>query len=100
LLEKTTLHLQTDGKKFSIGIDGGASLEITEKDANAVAKIGDGAVSAAIAEELKTYVDTKIKVHADSHVHPTAMGNSGPATTQLDAYDDAITSSHLKFPSG
>ncbi len=100
LLENTTLRLQTDGKKFTIGIDGGASLEVTEKDANAIATIGDGAVSASIAENLKTYIDTSVKIHVDSHVHPDAMGGTGPPTTQMPAYDDAITSSHLKFPDG
>lgn len=100
LLENTTLHLQTAGKKLSIGIDGGVGLVISEKDSDAVATIGDGAVSGVIAENLKTYIDNAVKLHADSHIHPTAMGDSGTAKTQMDAYDDAITSSHLKFPDG
>jgi hypothetical protein len=100
LLEQTTLHLQTDGKKFIINIDGGTSLEITEKDLDTVATIGDGAVSAAIAENLKTYIDNSVKMTYDVHVHPTAMGNSGPPAVALPAYDAAITSGHLKFPDG
>jgi len=100
LLDKTVLHLQTDGKKFVIEIDGGAGMEVADKDANAVATIGDGAKSAVIAEELKAYIDSSVKVHADSHQHPTAMGLSGVAATQMDAYDDAITSTHLKIPDG
>lgn len=100
LLETTTLHLQTEGKKLTVGIDGGASLEIADKDSNAVATIGDGAVHAPIAENLKTYIDNSVKIHIDGHLHPTAMGNSGPPITQMPAYDDSITSSHLTFPDG
>lgn len=100
LLEKTKLHLQTEGEKLVVEIDGGAALTIADKDDAAVATVGDGAVSGVIAENLKTYIDSKVKQHADSHQHPTAMGLSGPASTQMDAYDDVITSSHLKFPDG
>lgn len=100
LLENTILHLQTDGKKLSININGGAGLEISESNSDAVATVGDGAVSAAIAENLKTYIDNQVKLHADTHVHSTAMGLSGPASTPMQAYDDSITSSHLKFPNG
>jgi hypothetical protein len=100
LLETTTLHLQTEGKKLKIGIDGGDSLEIAGKNSDAVAKIGDGAVSAPIAENLKNYIDNSVKIHVDGHIHPTAMGNSGTPITQMPAYDDSITSSHLKFPNG
>jgi hypothetical protein len=100
LLEKTTLSLQTDGKKFTIGIDGGASLEITEKDANTTTKIGDGAVSAAIADNLKTYIDNSVKVYLDAHTHPDAFGGTGAPVTQMPAYASNITSTKLKFPNG
>ena len=100
LLETTTLHLQTEGKKLKIEIDGGESLEIAGKDSDTVATIGDGAVSATIAENLKNYIDNSVKIHVDGHIHPTAMGNSGAPVTQMPAYDDSITSNHLKFPNG
>lgn len=100
LLEKTTLRLQTVDKKFTIGIDGGAALEISEKDANTVTKLGDGAVSAAIADNLKTYIDNQVKVQIDAHVHPDAMGGTGVPTTQMPAYASNITSTKLKFPNG
>jgi hypothetical protein len=100
LLETTTLHLQTEGKKLKIEIDGGDSLEIAGKNSDTVAKIGDGVVSAPIAENLKNYIDNSVKIHVDGHIHPTAMGNSGTPITQMPAYDDSITSSHLKFPNG
>jgi hypothetical protein len=100
LLETTTLHLQTEGKKLKIEIDGGESLEIAGKDSDTVATIGDGVVSGTIAENLKNYIDNSVKIHVDGHIHPTAMGNSGTPVTQMPAYDDSITSSHLKFPNG
>lgn len=100
LLDKTVLHLQTDGKKLVVEIDGGAGMELAGKDAQAVATIGDGGKSAVIAEALKTYIDSQIKVKYDAHIHTTAMGNSGPPAEALPAYDDAITSTHLKFPDG
>jgi hypothetical protein len=100
LLETTTLHLQTEGKKLKIEIDGGDSLEIAGKDSGAITTMGDGAVSATIAESLKSYIDNSVKTYIDAHMHPTAMGNSGAPITQMPAYDDSITSSHLKFPDG
>lgn len=100
LLDTTKLHLQTEGKKLIVEIDGGSSLSIEEKDADTIATIGDGSKSVAIAEALKDYIDSSVKAEFDAHIHPTAMGNSGPPVTPLTGYDDTITSSHVKIPDG
>jgi len=50
----------------------GATLELTEKDANAALKLGDGAVHAAIFEQLQSWWDTVVlpKLNTfDTHVH-------------------------------
>jgi hypothetical protein len=79
---------------------GGSTLALEGKDADAVATLGDGAKSVAIAEALQSYIDDSIKAEFDTHTHPTGVGPSGPPAAPLTGYDAAITSSKLKIPDG
>jgi hypothetical protein len=100
ILDKHTLHFQSDNDQLIIGINGGASLTLADKDADATMTVGDGAVGVAIAPALKNYIDTEIKTKFDSHVHPDAMGGTGATATPLEPYDDAITSTKVNIPDG
>ena len=96
-----TVKLPT-ASKLTVQIDGGASLELDLKDAAAKLKLGDGAVHAAIAETLKTFLDTTLKAWLTAHTHPTGVGPSGPPSPApaYPVYNDAITSTKLAFPNG
>lgn len=99
ILDQHTLHFKLDGM-LELKLGGGATLNVEGADADAVATLGDGAMSVAIAEALQSYIDTSVKVEFDAHTHPTGMGPSGPPAAPLTAYDAAITSSKLKIPDG
>ncbi len=43
------------------------------------------------AEDLKAFIQ-QVKTYLDSHLHPTGVGPSGPPTTPMPAFDDAIIS--------
>jgi hypothetical protein len=100
LLGADTLHFKAADHTIELLLDGGASLKIEGKDADAVATLGDGAKSVAIAEALQTYIDSSLKAEFDAHTHPTGMGPSGPPAAPLTGYDSSITSSKLKIPDG
>ncbi len=100
LLNKNTIHFKAEDNQLTIGIDEGAAVDISGKDADTVTILGDGGKSAVIAEALKNYIDNTVKIHVDIHAHTDSMGGTGPPTTQLTAYDDAITSTKLLFPNG
>jgi len=99
---ESTVVLTSDGLEIKLGK--GAGLKITGKDGNAVTTLGDGGVKAAIADHLETFwTQFKAKLDAfDAHVHPTALGPSGPPAPLIvcPPYDQAITSNKLKFPDG
>jgi large exoprotein involved in heme utilization and adhesion len=99
ILDQHTLHVKVDGA-VELKLGGGATLNVEGADADAVATLGDGAMSVAIAEALQNYIDTSLKVEFDAHTHPTGMGPSGPPAAPMTAYDAAITSSKLKIPDG
>lgn len=92
--------------KYILDIDGGPTLELDLKDADATLKLGDGAVHAAIAETLQTFWDNNVKTTLETwggpsgHLHSTGVGPSGPPTPALTipAFDVAIISSKLSFP--
>lgn len=107
-----------------IALGGGNGVTVTDSEANAVTKLGDGAVSAVIAESLETWLNTvytpAIADMHDNHYHPlpdyitplhpgptaptiagstpggAAMAPVVPAS--LEDYDPDITSTHLVFP--
>lgn len=92
-----------DEASATVTVGGGASLTVEGSDADALITVGDGAVSVAIAETLKTYIEAVIEQFLKVHTHPTAMGPSGPPVeatlfSGALAYDDAITSTQVKIP--
>jgi len=98
IFDKHSITFASEDGKLTVGIDGGAGLQLANKDADATLKVGDGAVGVAIAPTLKTYIDSVVKVHADTHIHPDAMGGTGTIAAPIDGYDDAITSNKLTIP--
>jgi hypothetical protein len=104
LSHKETNSVVLEANKKTVTLDGGNSLTLENNEASATAKIGDGAVSVAIADHLQT-LWTQAKTQADlfdAHVHPSAMGPTGPpAPLQVfPAYDTAINSGKVTIPDG
>lgn len=100
--DASTVVISRDG--VEIRLSKGAGMTISGKDASATMVVGSGAVKAAIANHLETWwaqVKAKLDAH-DAHVHPTALGPSGPPIPPITAppYDARISSSKLKFPDG
>lgn len=117
------LHVAED--HVEVTLNSGVTLRLENKDADATLTLGDGAVAAAIADHLKTYINSLVeevaKMH-DDHTHPLAdfiapliplstvptIPGATPAPPSmkptipavLSDYDDAITSSKLTFPDG
>jgi hypothetical protein len=87
--------------KFEVKLDG-ETLLAQGKDGAATLKVGDGAKSVAIAEQLEifyTALQTKLTAF-DAHVHPTGVGPSGPPAPLIAAgsWDSAIASTKVKIP--
>lgn len=109
-----------------VTLGSGNGITVTNSEADAVTQLGDGAVSAVIAEALEdwlnnTYTPAIADMH-DNHYHPlpdyitplhpgptapTIAGSTpgGAAmapvvAASLEDYDPAITSTHLVFPEG
>lgn len=109
--ERLTAGFTENGAKIHIGadhvevtFDGGSTIKLEQKDADATLTLGDGAVHAAIVEklealwgQLKTAMDTY-----DAHTHPTGVGPSGPSTppSAIPAWDGSINSTKVSFPDG
>lgn len=100
VLGKHSIHLKAN--ELEVKLDTGASLKVVGKDGAAVTTLGDGAVSAAIAEHLETFYGS-IKSYIEGAIVPTGMGpsgnilaGSGPAPT----WDGSIKSTKLKMPDG
>ena len=76
--QKFKVEIDPAAKKFRVRLDNGLSLEITDKDANAILQLGGGAVNAAIYQHLETWWNTvawpAIQIAFDTHVHASAMG--------------------------
>ena len=94
----TTITIKKDGS-IDIQIDSGKTLEIKEKESDATMTLGDGAKSAAIAEDLKSLYN-KLLDQIKAITVPTGMGPSGtPLNAQLfPQWDDNIISKSLKVP--
>lgn len=116
-------------KRFRLRLDAGAALEITDRDGNAVAVVGDGAIKA-VREDLLNTLWGQLKTHIDGHTHaeaalraalnaagvdPTLVSLAPLAAASLvtaaltvptapstpaPAWDAAIGSNKLKFPAG
>lgn len=94
---------------LEIAVGGGKTITIKDKDSSANMTLGDGAVSVAIADNLKTFwgnFQSTIVNSFTSHTHPTGVVPSGPPTLPWIAgqdvlnYDASITSGKLKIPNG
>jgi hypothetical protein len=99
--ESSVLKLDTSAMTVQIG---GDSLKVEANGGDATLKLGDGAKHVPIVEALQQlWTQTKAKADAhDLHVHPTAMGPSGPPNPalQMPEWDSAINSSKLSMPDG
>jgi hypothetical protein len=97
--EQNRLDFLKDGS-IKFGILGGAAFAMEGKDADALAKFGDGAAHVAVVEHLETlYAD--LKSYIENAFVNTAMGPSatilatmGPAP----AWDPKINSTHVSIP--
>lgn len=80
--EKFKVEIDPAAKKFRVRLDNGLSLEITDKDGAAILQLGDGTVNAAIFQHLESWWNTtawpSIQASFDAHIHPSAMGPTGP----------------------
>jgi len=92
---------------WNLLIDGGATMKLEGKDADAKLTLGDGAKHLAIVETLqalwgsmKGTLDTW--GGANGHTHPTGTGPSGPPTPALstDPWDTSINSTKASIPDG
>ncbi len=87
---------------ITITINGGEGLAIKDKDSDATFKLGDGAKTVAIAEELKKmYDELKAKLDVfDNHIHPSGMGPTGTPNPTVGApsWNDAINSKRMTLP--
>jgi len=95
LQKGATLTVEVDGDNFK--------LELADGDAKLT--LGDGAVSAAVAEHLEALWNAAkstldIWGGASGHIHSTGVGPSGPPSPALsvDAWDPKIVSDKVKFP--
>lgn len=96
------LHIASD--HVEVTFDGGSTMRLEQKDADATLQLGDGAVHAAIVEKLETlWGQLKSAMDTwDTHTHPTGVGPSGPASvpSNVPAWDSSINSTKVSFPDG
>jgi phage baseplate assembly protein gpV len=92
-----------DGE-LTVKLQDGASLAVVGKDGNAQLTVGDGAKHVAIVEALEgLYNQLKLKLDLfDAHIHPSAMGPTGPPAPMVmaPAWDPTINSTKVSIPNG
>ena len=100
VLEKeggSNILLKKDGG-VDITFDNGTTISVgASKDSNATLTVGDGAASAAIGEQVISYLNS-LKTAYDAHTHPTAFGPSGTPPA-ISAPPASIRSANVKIPS-
>lgn len=89
----------------SVAIEDGPTLALHANGSDTTAKIGDGTMHVAIAEHLQAlYESMKATTEAtfNGHVHPSAMGPTGPPAPPLSmpAWDPTINSTKVSLPDG
>lgn len=98
VLGKHFIHLKEN--EVEIQLDEGANLKLSNKDADAEAILGDGAVKVAIADHLEAlYGD--LKTYIEGAIVPTGMGPSGTVQAgsgPAPSWDSNINSSKLSVP--
>lgn len=102
-VEVTTLSLLVDALELAIGQ--GANLRLEGKAGDATLTLGDGEKHAVIYEALELWWNGTVKLLLnafDAHVHPSAMGPTGPPAPIVAAPDlsTGAKSSKLLFPDG
>lgn len=75
--------------------EGGLQIHITPDGTMEVKVAGESDEAVALGNELQKFWDDTVKPWADAHIHPTGVGPSGPPTTPLPAFVDAIISKVL-----
>ena len=90
---------EADTENAMFGRDEGMQIHVTPNDTVELRIGGVADVSAAIAETLKTFLDTTVKNWLVAHTHPTGVGPSGPPAEAgtYPTYDDNIASNNLKL---
>jgi hypothetical protein len=127
--EKYSLAIDPAAKTFTLRLDNGSALTVTDKDGNAVLQLGDGAVKAT-REDLLNTLWGQLKTYLDAHTHPeialrAALGVAGADPTLLSlaplaaaalaaasgslptppaapspSWDSSVGSNKLTFPAG
>jgi hypothetical protein len=99
VLGKNSIHIKEN--EVEILLNEGASVKLTDKDADAIMEVGDGSVAVAIADHLETFY-ASLKAHIDATTIPTAMGPSSPIGSgsegPLPTWESKINSTHVKIP--
>lgn len=90
---------EASAENLVLGRDEGMQLHITPADIAEFRVGGVADVSAAIAETLKSFLDTTIKNWLVAHTHSSGVGPTGPPLEAgtYPTYDDAITADNLKL---
>lgn len=101
---KDAVEYLLDSGKLELKLAGGATLNVAGKDASATLTLGDGAKHVAIVEALQqlyTQLHTQLTLF-DAHIHPSAMGPTGPPAPLIAApvWDPAINSTKVSIPDG
>ncbi len=90
-----------DQTNLVIGNDaGGLQLHITPDGTLEIKVDGEADEFVALGNALQQFYDTQVKVFLETHVHPTGVGPSGPATTPPPSFDSSIISSVLSVKGG
>lgn len=106
-------QLTLDKTTFELLIEAGAAFKVEGKATTATVTVGNGAVSATIAERMQAlYTEMQGKLQTclgliQTHIHPTAWGPCGPSPALVPTpswtvplWTTAINSNKLKFPDG
>jgi hypothetical protein len=88
------------GSKLSVSIEDGETFEVDLKDADALLKLGDGAVGVALATHLETLYNN-LKAYIEGAIVPTGVGPSGTilaGSGPAPIWDANIASTRLTIP--
>jgi hypothetical protein len=101
--EKGSQLVIKDGGAVEITFDGGNTIKLENKDADATLTLGDGAKHVAIVEALQTLWG-KLNLYLDAHTHPTGVGPSGPPAAPgpipSPPWEAVINSTKVSIPDG
>lgn len=93
-----------EGSTLTVEVGGQAALTLEHSAADGTLTVGDGAVSAAIAEHLRDLYNDLIEWIYNELIVETPLGPSAPPVAAgappAPAWNDAIVSGKLRFPDG